>query len=124
MQPVYDVHPETYCLKHDTAVMFRQHAGCRCDTEDEVVGHTANVRECVRKVSTDGDTVRLFAEHCARIQTSLLTIDDREDLIPLRVTDEPVGGLAIDGAEVRFAVDDGSCGARCLAPSAVQGRRS
>ena len=122
MQTVYDVHPETHRLKHDTAVMFRQQACRRGDAEDEVVGYEAHVREYVREVPTDGDGVRLLAKHCARIKTGLLTVDDREDLIPLRVTNEPVGGLSIDGAEVRFAIHDGRWGGRRLTEAAVRGR--
>ena len=41
------------------------------------------------------------------IEAGLATVDHREDLVRLRMADEAVGRLAVEGAEVRLAVDDG-----------------
>jgi hypothetical protein len=69
------------------------------------------VRQRVGEVTADGDGVRLIAEHHAGIETRLLAVDHREDLVLLRVTNKAVGGLAVKGTEVCFAIDDRGCDA-------------
>ena len=56
---------------------------------------------------TDGNALRLFAEGNAGIDAGLLAIDHGEDFVQFRVTNQPVGGLAIDRPEVPFTIDDG-----------------
>ena len=108
MQAVHDVHPKAYGLEHEAALVCRQCAAGRRNPEDEVLGQISGLRQCLDEVATDGDAVRLPVEHLAGIQASLFAVDDRADRVLLRVTNEPVGGLAVDGTEVGFAVHD--CG--------------
>ena len=106
VQTVHDVHAEFHRFKHKAPFVWRQHAARRCHAIDVEIGYTACVRQCVRKVAKDRDPVRLVAEHRAGIETGLLAVDDREDLVRLRVTDKSVGRLAVEGAEVPFAIDN------------------
>ena len=99
------MHSKPYGLVHETTLMRRQHAAGRRQPEDEIVRDVASTRESVGEVATDRDGVWLFIEHHPGIVTCLLAVDDREDGIQLRVTDESVGGLAVDGTEVRLAID-------------------
>ena len=61
----------------------------------------------VREVGADRDPVRHVVEVRAGIGSRLGAVDDREDLVLLRVAHQAVGGLAVGGAEERLGVDDG-----------------
>jgi hypothetical protein len=52
--------------------------------------------------------VLFVVEHNAGIEASLLAIDYREDLVLLRLTNQPVGGLAVECAEAPFTINDSS----------------
>ena len=45
------------------------------------VRHTSGVRQCVGEVATDGNGVRLLAEHHPGIETSFFTVDNRKNFI-------------------------------------------
>ena len=107
VQAVDDVHPAAHRVEHDAALVRREHAAGGRHPEDEEVGDAARQRDRVREVGADRDPVRRVVEHRAGVEPGLRAVDHREDLVLLGVAHQAVGGLAVDGAEVRFAVDDG-----------------
>ena len=70
-------------------------------------GTPAGLVEGVGEVAADRDAVGYAVEDRAGVEAGVGAVDDREDLVPLGVADEAVGGLAVAGPEVGLAVDDG-----------------
>ena len=113
MEPVDDAHALCHGAEHHRALVGGEHAARGGDAEDEEVRRAAGRRDRLGEVGDDGDAVGAVAEHLAGVAAGLAAVDDRQDLVALRVADEPVGGLAVDGAEVGLAVDDrGAAGGR------------
>ena len=124
METAHHVHPQADDLEHEAALAGRQHATRRRNSVDEAGGYSTGERHGLGEVSTDGNRVRLLAQHVAGIEPSLFRVDDREDFVTLRVPDQSVGCLAVKTTEVGFAVDDGGLSIRRLAPRAAQGQRA
>ncbi len=108
MQAVDDVHPSSDSLEHHATLDGREHAARGRHSEDEEVGNAPRQSDRIRKGGADRDPVWRAVEHFAGVETRLGAVDHREDLVLLRVAYQAVGGLAVVGAEVAFAVDDSS----------------
>ena len=63
------------------------------------------------EVGDDRDPVAHAVEHLAGVAAGLGAVDDRRDLVPLGLADQPVGGLAVDLGEVALAEDGGRAAA-------------
>lgn len=76
MEPVHDVHSQVDGLRQNPPIPARQPAARRSRAEDKVVGLGAGVRQCIGKVTADGNAVRRFTEHCVGVTAGLLAADD------------------------------------------------
>ncbi|WP_306048511.1 hypothetical protein [Oceaniradius stylonematis] len=66
------------------------------------------------QVAVDRNGVRRVSEHLTGIEAGLLAVDDRKDLLFLRVPDQAIGRLAVNGSEFAFTVDDRCTGLFCV----------
>ena len=107
VESIDDIHAELDCPEHQCPLGGREHATRWSDPEYKVVRNSTAMPDSIIQVLTDGDTVRLVIKECSCIQTGPLTVNDRFDLIFLRMTDKTVGCLSVNAAEIRLAIYDG-----------------
>ncbi len=107
VQSVDEADALVHRVEQKSALGAREHAARGRHAEDQVVRRSTVAKDGVRQIGHHRDLVRAVAEDLAGVETRLGAVDDREDLIALRVPDEAVGRLAVWRAEVRLAVDHG-----------------
>ena len=108
VQPVDDVHAAGDAVEQHDALR-RPRAGRR-----PARGRRSGSRAPGRRarwprpgVASTGMPLGVPSRNCPASSTGPSAVDDAEDLVLLRVADQPVGGLAVLLAELALAVDDG-----------------